>query len=110
MKETRETVKTVTVTKDVKCDKCGKSAQKLGATPGSFNEDQDDYDLIPMGLCYAELSYRPGFGSAFDGDKWCADLCEGCWLDVMEYITGLRPSDSSAVQPCLISSDNFWTA
>lgn len=72
MKITEQVDKPTTVTKDVICDRCGKSC------------------VIEMGkvkiIEAGELSAFWGFGSKQDGENRHYDLCEECFDKVAEFI------------------------
>ena len=58
---------------DVNCDVCGKSATTMN-----------------MGPSWAELSACWGYGSIHDGYKYDIDICENCFVDVINFIKEKR--------------------
>lgn len=58
---------------DVNCDVCGKSATTMN-----------------MGPSWAELGACWGYGSIHDGYKYDIDICENCFIDVINFIKEQR--------------------
>jgi hypothetical protein len=58
---------------DVYCDVCGKSATTMN-----------------MGPSWAELGACWGYGSIHDGYKYDIDICENCFVDVINFIKEQR--------------------
>lgn len=58
---------------DVNCDVCGKSA-----------------NTMDMGPSWAELGACWGYGSIHDGYKYDIDICENCFIDVINFIKDKR--------------------
>jgi hypothetical protein len=58
---------------DVNCDICGKSATTMN-----------------IGPAWAELGACWGYGSIHDGYKYDIDICENCFVDVINFIKEKR--------------------
>lgn len=65
--------KIVKVIDDVHCDVCGKSATTMN-----------------IGPAWAELSACWGYGSIHDGYQYEIDICENCFVDVINFIKNKR--------------------
>jgi len=66
--------KTTKVVDDVSCDCCGKSTTNYS----------------DVGPDYATLESCWGYGSIHDGYKYDIDICENCFVDVINFIKEKR--------------------
>lgn len=65
--------KTVKVLDSVDCDCCGQST-----------------DTMNMGPSWATLEATWGYGCILDGIKYDIDLCQNCFIEVIEFIKNKR--------------------
>lgn len=65
--------KTVKVLDKIHCDCCGQST-----------------DTMNMGPSWASLEATWGYGCKYDGMEYNIDLCENCFVDVLDFIKDKR--------------------